>query len=146
MPQPGKSVPARAKHGTRTAEGQKRQATRKKARAVDAGLVDEDASRRDVDAAIKAARIDFMRSDAKSWDDVRDELVHVADAFGSITQAGVIPTPTMALQLPMAYAHIFPELAQYGGGPVFVRFYKQRPIPAHPAVGRALDELERLSG
>ncbi len=110
------------------------------------GLVDHDASRRQVDAAIKAARIEFMRSDRKSWDEIGDEFVHIADALGTITQGSVMPSPTMTLQLPMAYAGILAELAEYGGGPVYVRFYKQRPIPASPAVARALDELDRLAG
>ena len=133
------------KHGTRTAAGQKRTRERRAVKAEALGLVDPGASRREVDAAIKRHRIEFIQSGRKLWEEVADEFVHIVDLELSITQAAVFPFVTLSAQVPMAYAQDLADVVQFGGGPVFARLYKLRPRVVDHDGARLLDRLDALS-
>ena len=136
-----KTTEEKAKHGTRTAEGQKRMAERKKAVAVELELVDGTASRRDVDAALKSTRIDFLRSMTKDWGEVEGEMLHLADIEFWPGQVGFAPFGTITFQFPLAYVHRIAELVQYGGGVVFARLYRLRPEELTDAANTAFEEI-----
>lgn len=135
------------KHGTRTAEGQKRRTTRRATTAAEAGLVADaaTATRREVDAALKEARLEFLRSERKVWDDVADDFLHICDVEASISQLSVSPFLVVTWQVPAAYAHDLIDLMQFGGGAVFARLYRLRPMEMNDVAAQALSTLDQLA-
>lgn len=136
---------AEAKHGTHTPDGQKRTRARRAAKLVTAGIVSPDATRREVDAALKAARIDFAKAARKVFTDHEDQFVHVTDVELSISQIALAPYPTLTGQVPLAYAGDLVELCQFGGGPIFARLYRLRPMGVNGVVAEALERIAELN-